>query len=309
MTLRLPLVFGMALAAAMVAAAGASAQGPDIPLTTWSAVKNPRFTLRDGLLRIAASGGRLESKSNYVDFVLRLDFRSAEPGSAGAVLLRGWDGYEGALGYRVVLEDPVPGATEVGTVGVRRRKTPAAGPDAGALALATMEARPAGWHRFELRCEGDRVSAALDGAALNTVEGSEPLAGYVGFEVSRGAFEFRDVSVTQLSGGVFLCPDRPPAPDVPLATAPGIVLPRLLHEEKPRYAVDAMQRQMQGMVSLAAVVGTDGRVESVCVDRSLDPALDAQAVGAARRWRFEPGRKNGEPIRTRVTIDLTFRLK
>lgn len=51
----------------------------------------------------------------------------------------------------------------------------------------------------------------------------------------------------------------------------------------------------------------DGRVTSAVVSRSLDRKLDAQGVGAALRWRFEPGLKDGVPVL--ITLELGFRLR
>ncbi len=120
--------------------------------------------------------------------------------------------------------------------------------------------------------------------------------------------EIRRVTVVQLPGGVFPCSGTQSESVWP-AKAPGLTLPTLLHEEKPVYSVDAMRRKIQGTVVLDAVVGTDGQVQTVCVARALHPALDAHAVGAARRWRFTPGLKEGGPVPVLVTIELTFTLR
>ena len=67
-----------------------------------------------------------------------------------------------------------------------------------------------------------------------------------------------------------------------------------------------MRAKIEGTVSLSCVVETDGTVRDVTVVTSLDPALDEQAILAARKWRFQPGTKDGKPVRVRVTIELTF---
>lgn len=48
--------------------------------------------------------------------------------------------------------------------------------------------------------------------------------------------------------------------------------------------------------------------ETVRVIRGLHRDLDAEAVNAMRRWRFEPGTLNGQPTPVLVTIELTFML-
>lgn len=92
---------------------------------------------------------------------------------------------------------------------------------------------------------------------------------------------------------------------------PGIQPPRLIHEVKPAYTEEAKAAKVHGVVLLEAVVLEDGTVDPVRVTRSLDKehGLDDEAVKALRQWRFEPGRKDGEPVRVRVEIEMSFTLK
>jgi len=91
----------------------------------------------------------------------------------------------------------------------------------------------------------------------------------------------------------------------------GIVNPRLIREVKPQYTADAMRAKIQGTVLLECVVLQDGSVGRVDVVKSLDPTfgLDAEAIKAARQWRFVPGTRFGEPVAVLVTIELTFTLR
>jgi len=108
-----------------------------------------------------------------------------------------------------------------------------------------------------------------------------------------------------------------------LRTAPAIVrstatcgvdvdvsCPRVLHEVRPQYSRDALRAKIQGSVGLEIMVRPDGSVGDVQLVRSLDRTfcLDEQAVSAARRWRFAPGTRNGEPVSVVMTIELTFTL-
>ena len=91
----------------------------------------------------------------------------------------------------------------------------------------------------------------------------------------------------------------------------GVTLPRVLHEERPQYTSDAMRAKVQGTVLLECVVRPDGSVSDVQIIRSLDPTfgLDQQAVTAAKKWRFAPGTRQGEPVAVQITIELTFTLR
>jgi len=91
----------------------------------------------------------------------------------------------------------------------------------------------------------------------------------------------------------------------------GVTLPKVLHEERPQYTSDAMRAKVQGTVLLSCVVRPDGSVGDVQVVRSLDSTfgLDQQAMNAARKWRFSPGMRLGEPVPVFITIELQFTLR
>jgi len=91
----------------------------------------------------------------------------------------------------------------------------------------------------------------------------------------------------------------------------GVELPRVIREVKPQYTAEAMRAKVQGTVLLECVVLADGSVGNVEVVKSLDPTfgLDQEAIKAAKQWRFQPGRRFGEPVAVLVTIELTFTLR
>jgi periplasmic protein TonB len=89
----------------------------------------------------------------------------------------------------------------------------------------------------------------------------------------------------------------------------GVSAPVAVKEAKPRYTAEARKAGTEGTVLLECVVETDGTVGDVEVTRSLDEGLDQEAVKAARQWRFEPGKKDGQPVRVRITLEMTFSLK
>jgi TonB family protein len=91
----------------------------------------------------------------------------------------------------------------------------------------------------------------------------------------------------------------------------GVTLPKLISEVKPQYTSEALQARIQGPVMMDAVVRTDGTPTDIEVIRSLDTqyGLDKQAVAALSAWRFEPGRKDGDPVPVRITVEMQFTLK
>ena len=91
----------------------------------------------------------------------------------------------------------------------------------------------------------------------------------------------------------------------------GVSWPRLVREVKPNYTPDAMRAQVEGMVELEILVLEDGSVGRVNIVRSLDArfGLDQEAINAVRRWRFDPGRRMGKAVATRVGVELSFNLR
>jgi protein TonB len=83
-----------------------------------------------------------------------------------------------------------------------------------------------------------------------------------------------------------------------------------LSNPKPAYPPAARKRGLEGLVVLAVEVDADGRPFDVTVKESSGhPMLDNAALGAVRRWRFEPARRAGRPVRAGVEVPIRFRLE
>ncbi|MBK8098721.1 MAG: TonB family protein [Planctomycetes bacterium] len=81
--------------------------------------------------------------------------------------------------------------------------------------------------------------------------------------------------------------------------------PRVLHNPSP--VMDAAtRRRAPGTVTILFLVDPDGRVENPIVQAATDPVFEKPALAAIRQWRFEPGRRNGKPVRFRMKIPITF---
>jgi protein TonB len=70
-----------------------------------------------------------------------------------------------------------------------------------------------------------------------------------------------------------------------------------------------MRSKVQGNAELEAIVERDGFVGPIRITKTLDHELDIQAIRAVRQWFFTPASIDGEPVRCRVNIVMTFRLK
>ncbi len=91
----------------------------------------------------------------------------------------------------------------------------------------------------------------------------------------------------------------------------GVSVPQVIYRATPEYTSEAMRANIQGGVRLAVVVLPDGTVGDVTVTTSLDRehGLDEEAIKCARRWRFAPGTRFGEPVPVLVSLEISFRLR
>jgi periplasmic protein TonB len=88
----------------------------------------------------------------------------------------------------------------------------------------------------------------------------------------------------------------------------GVTAPRPIFALDPEYSEEALIAKYEGVVVLAVIVGPDGRTRDIRLMRSLGMGLDEKAMEAVRSWRFEPARRNGQPVAVMVSIEVNFRL-
>lgn len=89
----------------------------------------------------------------------------------------------------------------------------------------------------------------------------------------------------------------------------GVVWPRPIFSPRADYTDAARKDKINGTVILLVTVGADGSVLDAKIIQSLRPDLDGQALRKVKTWRFEPARKDGQPVRMDVPIEMTFRIQ
>jgi len=77
----------------------------------------------------------------------------------------------------------------------------------------------------------------------------------------------------------------------------------------PKYPAHLKRAAIQGRVFLIFIVDEKGNVGSARVAESPHPDFSESALEAIRTWKFQPGKKDGKPVRTRVRIPLTFAIR
>jgi TonB family protein len=88
----------------------------------------------------------------------------------------------------------------------------------------------------------------------------------------------------------------------------GVIAPRAIYDPEPEYSDEARRVKHQGVVVLALVVDPQGHARDIRVARSLGMGLDEKAIEAVRKWRFNPGTKDGVPVAVQVNVEVNFRL-
>ena len=93
----------------------------------------------------------------------------------------------------------------------------------------------------------------------------------------------------------------------PVRVGSGISPPAQTKKVAPVYPAEAQAARVQGVVILEAVIGTNGKVTTARVLRSI-PLLDQPAIDAVTQWEYAPTLLNGVPVPVIMTVTVTFTL-
>lgn len=96
----------------------------------------------------------------------------------------------------------------------------------------------------------------------------------------------------------------PVAKNTPAALVPVEVL----EKPQPIYTQEARNLKIQGEVHLKVVFQADGHVQVLQVVRGLGHGLDEAASAAARKIRFKPAQREGQPCDMTATVHIVFQL-
>lgn len=81
--------------------------------------------------------------------------------------------------------------------------------------------------------------------------------------------------------------------------------PRAIYQPGPMLTKD-VRKKAPGTVYIIFIVDQNGRVQNPTVQKSTDPVFDKPALTAIKKWKFEPGKRNGKPVRFRMRVPFTF---
>lgn len=139
--------------------------------------------------------------------------------------------------------------------------------------------------------------AALDAMSLNALESALNGAG--------GAGGF-DSSVGFGSGGRIGGQGLGGDPAGVLSSGELDQKPRPIVQTAPTYPAAIRQKKTGGSVSLMVTVDAQGNVTKVEVEKASDRELEAPALEAVRKWKFEPGMRDGKKVPFKMRLPIKF---
>ncbi len=80
-------------------------------------------------------------------------------------------------------------------------------------------------------------------------------------------------------------------------------------QSKVMYPESAVKAGMEGRVYVQFVINEEGGVQDVMVSRGVSSDLDEEAVRVVSEAKFTPGMQDGKPVKVRMSIPITFKLK
>ena len=98
------------------------------------------------------------------------------------------------------------------------------------------------------------------------------------------------------------------ASGAPVRISGGVMAGNILIKVAPVYPQEAKDAGISGPVVLHAIIGKEGRVESLAVV-SGPKELQGAALDAVKQWTYKPYLLNGEPTEVNTTITINFSLE
>jgi protein TonB len=83
--------------------------------------------------------------------------------------------------------------------------------------------------------------------------------------------------------------------------------PEVVSSVPPQYPAELRKLKVEGAVTLVFVLDETGRVDDLRVENSSRPEFEKPALDAVRRWKFRPGLKAGQAVRTYMKLPIRFR--
>lgn len=113
-------------------------------------------------------------------------------------------------------------------------------------------------------------------------------------------------SFNPVAGGTIV--EEPPIKIAPIFKAAQLN-PRYAGSLQPTYPPGMIRAELEGVVTVRVLIGTDGRVKEVeAVRADEDAFLEATRRQALAKWRFIPATRDGEPVESWREMTVRFQL-
>jgi len=77
----------------------------------------------------------------------------------------------------------------------------------------------------------------------------------------------------------------------------------------PVYPPELKRNRVQGTVNVVFIVDEFGNVKRPTIEKSSNREFNENALKAVRQWKFAPGEKDNQKVKTRVRLPLSFTLR
>lgn len=108
---------------------------------------------------------------------------------------------------------------------------------------------------------------------------------------------------------------RPPAdatlkqrPPNPHGEGPVVTTGYLIKKTKPAYPSASKKTKEEGVVTVAGIIGTDGKIHDLEVLVSPSSQLAESAANAVSKWVYKPYLLNEEPVEVDTLVEVTYKL-
>jgi len=88
-----------------------------------------------------------------------------------------------------------------------------------------------------------------------------------------------------------------------------LLAPLATEQSDPGYPLELIRSNVHGIVTLYAVIHSDGKVGNIRVLNSPDERLDSYAAKALARWKFLPAERAGKPVALEAVVKIPFRVR
>jgi TonB family protein len=89
----------------------------------------------------------------------------------------------------------------------------------------------------------------------------------------------------------------------------GVTPPTLKYRIDPEYSKEARKAKYQGTCLLWLIVDANGNPRDVKITQALGKGLDEKAIEAVEKWKFEPAKKDGQPVAVEINVEVSFHIQ